>query len=316
MENKKIRIGTRGSKLALWQAHFIESQLNHAGFSTSIVEISSKGDKILDVSLAKIGSKGLFTEELEQMLCNGEIDIAVHSAKDVQSNLGDDLELIAFTEREEANDVLVGFEHVDLGVTHKNLIVGTSSTRRVAFLRHFYPHINIVDMRGNLQTRFEKLQNGHCHAMILAYAGVHRMNYDDFIIQKFPLDTFTPPVGQGTIAVQCAKSLNPEMRKSIIEAVNHRKTEICLRAERMFLQTMEGGCSVPTFAYAHWINDNEINIRAGIISLDGTSIVNQFLTVPAQEAEKAGEVIAKKVLQLGGKKILDGINKMTATNGF
>ncbi len=303
----QIKIGTRGSKLALWQTHFVESQLQKLGVSTSIIEISSKGDKILDVSLAKIGSKGLFTEELEQMLLSQEIDIAVHSAKDVQSNLADTLELIAFTEREAVNDVLVGFRALQLDDSNQKIVIGTSSTRRVAFLKHFYPHVQIVDMRGNLQTRFEKLKNGNCDAMVLAYAGVHRMSYDDFIIKKFEVDTFTPPVGQGSIAIECAKSLADNKKKTIFGAVNHARTEICLKAERMFLQTMQGGCSVPTFAYAHFINENEINIRAGIISLDGSKIINQFLTVPFAEAEKAGEVIAKKVLQLGGKEILDDI---------
>ncbi|MFN0048854.1 MAG: hydroxymethylbilane synthase [Cytophagales bacterium] len=304
-----IKIGTRGSKLALWQAYFVEKQLQKMGISTSIVEISTKGDKILDVSLAKIGSKGLFTEELEEMLRNGTIDIAVHSAKDVQSTLADDLELIAFTEREEANDVLVALRPVDLNSLVGKIAIGTSSTRRSAFLRHYYPHLQIVDMRGNLQTRFEKLKNGACDAMILAFAGVHRLNFDNFIVQKLPFDNFTPPVGQGCIGVECSRLLDEDLKNLVIKAINHSPTAQCIRIERDFLKTMQGGCSVPTFGYANYANANEIDFRAGIISLDGSKIVREFAQFPLIEAEHAGEAMAKKVLAMGGKEILETIKK-------
>ncbi len=304
-----IKIGTRNSKLALWQALFVQSELEKKGIQSSIVEILTRGDKVLDVSLSKIGSKGVFTEELEDMLHSGEIDIAVHSAKDVQSTLPDGLELIAFTDREEANDVLVGYKPVDLNDKANKITIGTSSTRRIALLKHYYPNLEIVDMRGNLQTRFEKLKNGHCDAMILAYAGVHRMDCDHLILQKLPLDKFIPPTGQGCIAIESAKALDFAKKKAIIGAINHPATEVCLRAERMYLKVMNGGCSIPTFAFAQWVDEKQISLRAGIVDPEGKAIISEVVTVPFQQAEQAGETIANKILQLGGKEILESIKR-------
>ncbi len=208
----RIKIGTRGSKLALWQAYYIENLLQKGGIETEIVIIETKGDKILDRSLSKIGSKGVFTQELEDQLRSGVIDIAVHSAKDLQSELDSDFEIIAFTEREHANDVLVS-HNSNLSLTSgESFTVGTSSTRRIAMIRHFYPHIKTVDMRGNLQTRLRKLEEGHCDALLLAYAGVHRMEYDDKIAEHLSLDEFTPAVGQGSVAVECTVLLSVEKK--------------------------------------------------------------------------------------------------------
>src|SRR5688572_20866948 len=167
--NKIFRIGTRGSKLALWQAEYVADLIKPSGYQTEIIPIETKGDKILDVSIAKIGSKGVFTEEIEEKLLDGSIDIAVHSAKDLASEIKDELELVAFTERELANDVLLSIKK-DLTLKAENIRVGTSSTRRVAFLKHFYPTIIPVNVRGNLQTRLSKLQAGECDALLLAYA--------------------------------------------------------------------------------------------------------------------------------------------------
>src|SRR6478609_7957183 len=174
--NKTIRIGTRGSKLALWQAEYVASLIKPSGFSTEIIPIDTRGDKILDVSIAKIGSKGVFTEEIEAKLLDGTIDIAVHSAKDLSSTLADELELIAFTEREIVNDVVVSYNK-KFSLKNDGINIGTSSTRRVAFTKHFFPQATTTSVRGNLQTRLAKLKNGDCDALILAYAGVHRMGY-------------------------------------------------------------------------------------------------------------------------------------------
>ena len=205
--NKVFRIGTRGSKLALWQAEHVANLIKPSGYGTEIVPIETKGDKILNVSIAKIGSKGVFTEEIEEKLLDGSIDIAVHSAKDLSSELNDELELVAFTERELANDVLIS-PNKNIGLKNSDIKVGTSSTRRVAFLKHFYPAITPVNIRGNLQTRLSKLQNGECDALLLAYAGVHRMGYDNLIVEKIETNYFVPSVGQGSIAIECHKKLN------------------------------------------------------------------------------------------------------------
>lgn len=303
----KIKIGTRGSKLALWQAYYVEEKLKTQNIDTEIVIIETKGDKILDRALSKIGSKGVFTEELEDQLRSGEIDIAVHSAKDLQSELADDLEIIAFTEREKIADVMVSFnKNLSLN-SGENFIVGTSSTRRVAMLRHYYPHIKIVDMRGNLQTRLRKLEEGQCDALLLAYAGVHRMGYHDLIAQELSTTEFTPPVGQGCVAIEAAKSLSEEKRTAIRELINDNVTEKCLIAERAYLRKLQGGCSIPSFGWCvaeEKDGELSLNMTSGIISLDGQTMVRKNESKPASQAEKLGETLAQEVLTNGGAEIL------------
>ena len=302
----KIKIGTRGSKLALWQAYYVEEKLKAQSIDTEIVIIETKGDKILDRALSKIGSKGVFTEELEDQLRLGEIDIAVHSAKDLQSELPDDLQLIAFTQREQVADVLVSFNKSLLLGSGEKFIVGTSSTRRVAMLRKYYPHIKIVDMRGNLQTRLRKLEEGQCDALLLAYAGVHRMGYHDLIIEQFSTDTFTPPVGQGCVAIEATKSISEDKRLIIRQLINDTTTEYCLLAERAYLRKLQGGCSIPSFGWCV-VEGNNLNMTAGIISLDGQTMVRKYEFGTANEAEKLGESLGQQVLDAGGAEILTGI---------
>src|SRR6476620_10103007 len=218
--DKPIRIGTRGSKLALWQAYHVEEMLQAAGLQTEIVIITTKGDKILDRSLAKIGSKGVFTEELEDSLRDGSIDLAVHSAKDVQSVLSDDLELLAFMERENPADVVLSFDP-EFSLDRENIVVGTSSTRRKALLKRFYPHAKTVEARGNLQTRLQKLEEKQFDGMLLAYAGVHRMDYLKWVTQTLSLDKFIPAVGQGSVAIESAKNLEPARKEKLKSVLNH-----------------------------------------------------------------------------------------------
>ncbi|HTJ48170.1 MAG TPA: hydroxymethylbilane synthase [Cyclobacteriaceae bacterium] len=303
--NKTIRIGTRGSKLALWQAEHVASLIKPSGYQVEIVTIDTRGDKILDVSIAKIGSKGVFTEEIEAKLLDGSIDIAVHSAKDLSSELPEELELIAFTERELVNDVIVSVnKKIDLA--SGKLRIGTSATRRVAFLKHFYPNAEAVAIRGNLQTRFSKLRNGECDALILAYAGVHRMGSEDLTVEKLETSYFVPAVGQGSIAIECHKKLSFDKKKIVEEWVNHSATEDCVRAERSFLKTLQGGCSIPAFAYAHY-EGAMITLKGGIISLDGKKIVKAKRTAPAIDIKELGEAVANEVLINGGNEILSEI---------
>jgi len=304
-----IKIGTRGSKLALFQAYHIADLLKAKGLSTEIVTIETKGDKILDVSISKIGSKGVFTEELEEQLASGQVDIAVHSAKDMPSRLPEGFELISFTEREKVNDIILSHKNdIDYKNPEKPLVLGTSSTRRVATLKHFYPHIKTVEVRGNLQTRINKMESGVCDALLLAYAGAHRMGYDDMIRHELSLDEFTPAVGQGSIAVEANDRLNGELRKLIIEATHHEATGYRLRAERSFLKILEGGCSIPVFCLADY-KDGEVSLIGGIVSLDGKERIHHQVSGPAQKAEKVGKALAEKVLQSGGDKILAEIKK-------
>jgi hydroxymethylbilane synthase len=304
--DKRIKIGTRGSKLALWQAYYVEQKLLEQGAETEIVIIETKGDKILDRALSKIGSKGVFTEELEEQLRDGSIDIAVHSAKDLQSELDTDFEIIAFTEREQVNDVLVSFDKNLSLSNNTSFVIGTSSTRRVAMLKAYYPHIQVVDMRGNLQTRLRKLEEGHCDALLLAYAGVHRMEYDDLIVENLPLDTFTPAVGQGSVAIEASINLEISKKKLIQNALSDTSTVHCLIAERAFLKKLQGGCSIPVFGNCT-IEDDTLTLTGGIISLDGKKIIRQSIQSSVSQAINLGENLADRVLELGGSEILKEI---------
>lgn len=301
-----VKIGTRGSKLALWQAYHVEELLQKAGLNTEIVIIDTKGDQILDVSIAKIGSKGVFTQELEDQLLDGRIDIAVHSAKDMQSNLPEGFEIIAFTEREKENDVLVS--HDQSVSLKKDVIVGTSSTRRVSTLKHFYPHVKTVEVRGNLQTRIRKMEEGLCDALLLAFAGAHRMGYDHMIVEELDLNEFTPAVGQGSVAIEVAKKLDSDLKAKIAEACNHQETSLRLRAERAYLRVLEGGCSIPVFALAS-LNEGQLTLKGGIVSLDGNERISIVVEGDAQEPEKLGQELAKEVFAAGGKVILDQIKQ-------
>jgi len=305
--NKVIRIGTRGSKLALWQAEHIASLIAPSGYQTEIIPIETRGDKILDVTISKIGSKGVFTEEIEAKLLDHSIDIAVHSAKDLSSDIPEELELIAFTERELVNDVVVS-PNKNLDIKKDKIKIGTSSTRRMAFLKHFYPNAEPVTIRGNLQTRLSKLQAGECDALLLAYAGVHRMGYDDLIVEKIETSYFVPPVGQGSIAVECHKKLSFDKKQIIQDWVNHAETEACLRAERSYLKTLQGGCSIPVFGYAH-MEGELVSLKAGIISLDGQQVIKVKRMGSPEDVKELGEAVANEVLNLGGDRILNEIKR-------
>ncbi len=300
-----IKIGTRASKLALWQAYHVQEQLKVEGISSEIVEIITKGDQILDRSLSKIGSKGLFTEELEAQLLNGSIDIAVHSAKDLSSDLGENFEILSFSEREAPHDVLLSLTDRDLS---KPWVVGTSSTRRVALIKKYFPHFTIVDMRGNLQTRIKKMEDGHCDILVLAYAGVHRMGYEDLIIKALNINEFCPPVGQGVLAIEINKKLNPDKKSKLRDILNDPKTEQCLLVERAFLQFLQGGCSIPVFGNAFW-HENRIHFTAGIVRLDGSELIKHNFVLENETEINLGQRAAKHILNAGGDVILEEIKR-------
>jgi hydroxymethylbilane synthase len=305
MSNMHFKIGTRSSKLAIWQAEWVRGKLKDHGISSDIIPIETRGDRILDVTISKIGSKGVFTEEIEQQLLDGNIDLAVHSAKDMQSTLEDPFELIAYGEREKPNDVLISDHSVSL---MDPIRVGTSSTRRVSFLKYYYPHIEIVPMRGNLQTRIRKLEEGDCDALILAFAGVHRMGYESMIREELSLDSFIPAVGQGSVAVEICKTMGRKEKSGIRKALNHESTEVVLNAERSFLRTMDGGCSIPVFGIAQ-VNDTHLSMEGGIIDLDGKEIVKKRLKGLLSESAAIGQQLAEQVLEDGGGEILKEIRK-------
>lgn len=309
------RIGTRASKLALWQAEYIKGRLEAAGHTAELVLFETKGDKQLEVTIAKIGSKGVFTEELENGLLEGSLDLAVHSAKDLQSTMPDGLELIAFTEREQVHDVVLSLNK-ELDLTKAGLVVGSSSTRRRAMLARHYPNITAVEARGNLQTRLQKLKDGQFEAMLLAYAGVHRMGFEEYIVHHLPTDKFIPPTGQGSVAVQAGPAMFPDQKEAVRDACNDYNTELCLLAERAYLAVLNGGCSIPVFANAV-LTGHLLKLKAGIISLDGTQLIeeNIIATLPTNTnahvvaVQELGRAAAEAVIKRGGMDILNSIRQ-------
>lgn len=223
----------------------------------------------------------------------------------MQSELPESFELIAFTEREKVNDVLVS-ENPNINLENENLVIGTSSTRRVAMLKHLYPHIKTVPVRGNLQTRIGKMKDGACDALMLAYAGMLRMGYSDLIRHELPINQFTPAVGQGSVAIECCTNLDNDKKMAIKSALNHGPTEYRLLCERAFLRKLQGGCSIPVFGLATLKND-EITFEGGIVSLDGQSIIRKSRSGNKDNAELLGHDLAVEVLEAGGDKILKEI---------
>lgn len=309
---ERLIIATRSSPLALWQAEAVAAMLSGAGFECSLLPVETRGDKKLDVSLSKIGDKGLFTQELEQLLLEGKAHLAVHSAKDMPSRLPEGLELIAFSERENPEDVLVSFD-AGIRLGQPGIRIGTSSTRRVAVLNRYFPGAQVVSVRGNLQTRFRKMQEGHCDAMILARAGVQRMGLEKQVVESLSPGVFTPAAGQASMAVEVATGLRHDLKSAIRTAVNQPVSEFAILAERAFLRAMDGGCSIPVFALCIPQQEGSFRLEAGIISLDGKEEIRRSVTVipllgsESESMEKAGHALAQEVLAAGGASILQKI---------
>lgn len=300
---KTIRIATRKSPLALWQANWVKDQLESSGLSAELVGVETKGDQILNSAIAEIGSKGVFTEELEELLSKGEVDIAVHSAKDLPSDLPEGFEIISIGPRHEINDVLVSQDSINLEET---LTIGTSSTRRIAQLGCFFPHLKTVPVRGNLQTRIRKMNEGDCDALLLAKAGVERMGYQHLVRHEFATDRLTPAAGQGSIAIEAHESIHPTIRKLIKAATNDEDAWRAISCERSFLKILGGGCSIPVFAHAV-AEGGGLRLSAGILSLDGSEHVS--CVESGNESMELGQKTAAKVISDGGGEILAEIKK-------
>ncbi len=305
--NNKITIGTRGSDLALWQTNFVKDliQKKFPSIEVEIKIVKTKGDKILDVPLAKIGDKGLFTKELEEKLISCEIDLAVHSLKDLETKIDNRLVIGAITKRHKVNDVLIARKK---GVTLKKLSshakIGTGSLRRKAQLLHINPTFQIFDLRGNVPTRIQKFFDSGWDAIILARAGVERLNLTKYISSIIPSSIILPAVGQGALGIECRRD-DKELIK-ILSEINHKKTELETRAERSFLRSLEGGCQVPIGCLAK-IQGDELIIEGKILSLDGSISFHQKISGSIKNPEKLGEKLAKNLLYAGAKEIIDEI---------
>ena len=297
-----IKIGTRNSPLALWQAYEVESKLKEIGFETEIVPIVSSGDKNLTQPLYALGITGVFTKDLDIALLNKDIDIAVHSLKDVPTLLPNSIQISAVLERDFPEDVLVrnnDAEPLDLTV----LKIATSSLRRRAFWLKEFPETEFTDIRGNVQTRLKKLDVGIADATIFSLAGIKRMNLD-INYEQIPFLLQAP--SQGVVAIASLAD-NEELNK-ILKSISHNETEICVTIEREFLKTLEGGCTAPIGAKAEMV-DGQIRFLGRLCSLDGKDCIETDEIFEWNDSENFGEMIALKVLANGGKEIMDGIRK-------
>ena len=299
---KKLKIGTRNSPLALWQAQEVESKLKTLGFETEIVPIISSGDKNLNQPLYALGITGVFTKDLDIALLNKEIDIAVHSLKDVPTQLPYNIQISAVLERDFPEDVLVrndDSEPLDIEV----LKIATSSLRRRAFWLKEFPETEFADIRGNVQTRLKKLDDGIANATIFSLAGIKRMNLD-ITYEQIPFLLQAP--SQGVVAI-ASLSDNDKLNERL-KTISHKETEICVTIEREFLKTLEGGCTAPIGAKAEML-DGQIRFIGRLCSLDGKNCIETDEIFDWNDSENFGEKIALKVLENGGKELMEEIRK-------
>ena len=299
-------IGTRQSLLALWQSNHIASLLRkqYPDCQVNLKKIVTKGDRILDVPLAQIGDKGLFTKEIETELLDGTVDLAVHSLKDMPTVLPEGLCLTAITTRANVGDAFVSNKYASFSKLPQGAVLGTSSLRRKAQLLAVRPDLKIVDLRGNVDTRLRKLDEGQMDAIILAAAGLERLGHADRIREIIPTTVCLPAVGQGALAIEC-HSDNKEVR-DMLAFLNDLPTKQATDAERAFLGLIEGGCQVPIGVHAEVENDN-VKIEAVIASLDGSKVLRNNITGPAVNAADLGRKLGQQMLAEGGEQILADI---------
>ncbi|AJE04466.1 hydroxymethylbilane synthase [Geobacter pickeringii] len=302
MALKHLKIGTRASQLALWQANWVKSELEkrYPGMTVELVKIKTMGDKILDVPLAQVGGKGLFVKEIEEAMLRGEIDIAVHSMKDVPTEFPEGLGLVCITEREDPRDAVIsrGVTFADLPRGAK---IGTSALRRQAQLLKVRPDLEMVVIRGNVETRIRKLTEENLDAVILAAAGLKRLGFTDAVTEYLPVELSLPAIGQGALGLECR--LDDTAVRETIDFFNHPDTAHAVRAERALLWRCEGGCQVPIAAHGQ-VGGDTLTLTGFIASVDGTRSVKESITGPATDCDKLGIALAEDLLAAGGHEIL------------
>ena len=302
MTNKKIIIATRNSPLALWQAEYAASLIEKTfpSVKTELLPMTTKGDRILDVTLNKIGGKGLFLKELEQAMKEGEADIAVHSMKDVPADMPEGFEICCVFKRHDASDAFVSNHYSSLDDLPVNAIVGTSSLRRQSQLLAIRPDLKVKPLRGNVQTRLRKLDEGEYDAIILATAGLERMNLDNRIKSKLKPNDWLPAVGQGAVGVECLS--DRQDLKDLLSQLNHAETSECVNAERTLNQILNGSCSVAIGAYAQRKGD-KLKMEAIVCAPDGTQIIRQ--KAESDNSQDLGRNVGRQLLADGAQAILD-----------
>ena len=302
-EQRRLRIGTRGSALALWQAEWVKSQLlaGQQELMVELVVIKTTGDKILDVPLAMVGGKGLFVKEIEEALLDGRADLAVHSVKDMPAELPEGLHLAAMPPREDPRDALISKNGAGLDKLPHGARVGTSSLRRAAQLLHLRPDLRIETLRGNVDTRLRKLKTEGLDAIVLAAAGLKRMELSRVISEYLEPERILPAVGQGALGIETR--IADVFTNEIVASLIHQQTVITVRAERAFLKRLEGGCQVPIGAYATM--EGETLILTGMVAdLKGVRLIRKEMRGDARQPEVVGESLAEVVLEAGGREIL------------
>jgi hydroxymethylbilane synthase len=310
---ESIKIGTRASKLALWQAEWVKSALTEAypNQPIELVTIKTKGDKILDVPLAKVGGKGLFVKEIEQALLDGWIDIAVHSMKDMPAKIPDGLCIGAIPVREDPADVLISKNGIYFSKLKQGSTIGTSSLRRGAQIRHRRPDIIIVPLRGNVETRLRKLQTENMEAVVLAAAGIKRLDLAHRITEYLNFDVLLPAVGQGALSIEIRQ--NDPYIQPMIKSLDHPHTRAIVMGERAFLNYLGGSCQVPIAGHG-MITDNTFSLTGLVADLDGSRILKATLAGPADSTETIGISLAQQLIDQGADKILEQLQTMESAN--
>ena len=298
----KIIIGSRGSQLALWQSNWVKDRLATTGYEVQIRTIKTTGDKLQNVPLAQSGTKGLFIKEIEEALADGTVDVAVHSMKDLPTDQPASLVIAAVPEREDARDVLISRDGRNFGHLPAGARVGTSSVRRQAQLRRLRGDLNLVPLRGNLDTRLKKLERGDCDALVLAAAGVHRLGLRDRITEYFSPDAMCPAVGQGALAIEIRQG--DERTERAVRPLDHVPTHQAVRAERALLRHLGGGCQLPIAAHAV-ATGGQLNLVGLVASLDGSLVKRAAAAGTIEDPEGLGVRVATHLLQQGARAILE-----------
>ena len=303
-----LRIATRKSPLALWQAEYVKHQLmlHHPDLQVELVAMSTRGDKLLDAPLAKVGGKGLFVKELEVAMLEGRADIAVHSMKDVPMEFPEGLALSVICQREDPTDAFVSNKYAELSQLPDNAVVGSSSLRRQSQIRAKFPHLHIKDLRGNVNTRLDKLDKGEYDALILASAGLIRLDMADRIASRLDIDLCLPAGGQGAVGIECRA--NDTEILALLEPLHDTDTACRVIAERAVNRRLQGGCQVPIACFAEMDSDNQsIYLRGLVGSVDGQTLLEASIDGPADKAEQLGEALADKLLSMGAGEILSAV---------
>ncbi len=292
VSKKPLILGTRSSLLALWQANHIKDKLEESGFEVIIKKVKTKGDKILDAPLSKIGGKGLFTKELENQLLSGEIDFAVHSLKDVPVTIDPHLMLVSITQREDPRDCFISEKYSDIESLPQNAKVGTTSLRRSMQIKRIRKDLETLSLRGNVQTRLEKLRNGDFDAIILASAGLNRLDLKDDIafISHFQISNFIPAMGQGALGIECrnpkySSDFRDQAIMKVLESLHDKKSALCCNIERAFIQLLNGGCQSPIGIHASMLDSKELHIQCVVGNLDATKVLHEARVCSKGEVE-------------------------------